>query len=360
MWNSGDSTLFRRNHFDSLRLAFSIVVLFSHSFALVTGRYRVDPLYEWTHGAADLGELAVNGFFVISGFLVARSWSLSSNWRSYLAKRAARIYPGFIVVMLVQGLLLAPWVVAKPPTWYTTGQFLRFSSNILTLTGYGYPYGGLLQVFPNNPIPWELNGSLWTLRLEVTCYLLLAGFALLVKRNRRMWSLVLLATVYLIHSSGWTPPWHRVLTAVAGPIEVLPRMTVYFALGTVFWLWRTAVPRSTPLAVVAAAGFLLGLFVPHAARILIPPSFSYLVFWCAYLRPADHPFSERFGDWSYGTYLYAFPIQQTAVWWLGERATPFRVFSIALPATLLAAALSWHWVERRFIVRLRAPTPPTR
>ena len=91
----------RNNNFDLLRLALAILVIFSHSYQLVTGGETAEPLHAATRGQLSSGLLAVGWFFAISGYLITQSWENSRTLWSYLKKRVYRIYPGFIVAMAV-------------------------------------------------------------------------------------------------------------------------------------------------------------------------------------------------------------------------------------------------------------------
>ena len=97
------------NSFDTLRLFFAVLVIFSHSFALGRGSDDTEPLFVLTHGQITSGNVSVWAFFVISGFLIAQSWTRSPNPLKFLKRRIARIYPGFIVAALLSALIAVQW-----------------------------------------------------------------------------------------------------------------------------------------------------------------------------------------------------------------------------------------------------------
>ncbi len=177
MWNSASPSEFRTNNFSVMRLVLASVVVFAHSFVAVNGSNQGEPLHDFTRGGLDFGALAVNGFFVASGFMVSESLARGRSVGDFLRKRLVRLYPAFLVLWIVQAFMLAPLVSPGQFTGYSVRQIGVLLFNLMTLSSYGYPYGGLLRVFPDNPVAGELNVSLWTLRYELGCYL---GLAMLV------------------------------------------------------------------------------------------------------------------------------------------------------------------------------------
>ncbi len=157
---------------------------------------------------------------------------------------------------------------------------------------------------------------------------------------------------WTIHAAGWQLPWNRLLTALLADGNYWPRFATYFLCGSVFWHWRQRIPRSAGLAGAAVAAILLALSLPSLLPVVLPPAWCYLLMWLAYCP--GNPV-QRFCDGtdaSYGTYLYAFPIQQLVM--LGFRgASPWMVFLVSLPLSLLAGFGSWHLVEKRWLQKLR-------
>src|ERR1700678_4151390 len=98
----------RRNNFNTLRLLFAVLVIFSHSYPVVFGTDEREPLYRYTRGAYTLGAMAVAFFFVVSGFLITRSWLNSAATVEYIKKRCLRIFPGYAMVGLVCFAVIPP------------------------------------------------------------------------------------------------------------------------------------------------------------------------------------------------------------------------------------------------------------
>jgi peptidoglycan/LPS O-acetylase OafA/YrhL len=335
----GSEKHFSNNVFALIRLALAFAVIFSHSFPL----------------SMTIGDLAVDMFLAISGLLVARSWRSSVTIQDYLTKRILRIYPAFLVLALFQAFLLAPLAAAPPVSSYNLWQLGLIGFEMLDLTGYGFPYGGLHHVFANNPFPNEMNGSLWTVRYEFVCYVLLAVAGPIFWKRPRLF-FILFATLLITCFLGFIPPWHRVLTLLLGAAPPWPRLLSFFLSGVLFYRLRKSIPYSKWLALSSI--LLLGLAVvkhPSALRLLLPCCGTYLLFWLAY-----HPLliackrGDK-GDPSYGVYLYGFPIQQSIVLFLAPYGmlTPIRLALLGGSLSFIAGWLSWHGIEKHCLALKR-------
>ena len=122
-----------QNSFDSIRLTLAILVIFEHSYFLTANSYEAEPLYLLTRQQFNSGSLAVCMFFAISGFLVTRSYLLTRNLGRYLAKRAARIMPGFLVATLVACIVMAPLVSTDPSGFFRQQNWFSIAVQALAL-----------------------------------------------------------------------------------------------------------------------------------------------------------------------------------------------------------------------------------
>ena len=106
-----DPPLPKDNNFGALRLLFASVVILSHSPEILDGdRHR--ELLTMMFGTISFGVLGVDGFFIVSGYLITKSFLSSDTLFAYFKKRVLRIYPGFIVAFLLCLFVLAPFVGA--------------------------------------------------------------------------------------------------------------------------------------------------------------------------------------------------------------------------------------------------------
>ena len=328
-----DATAGRANNILALRyFAASIVILF-HCFAL-TDRWSDEPLYA-AFAPMNLGTLGVDIFFVLSGFLVTQSWLAHPRLRGYIAARALRIYPALVAATLFTVVVAGAsstlgWreYLTSPTTW-------RYI--VRTATAYDV-VDALPGVFPDNPFPRAANGSLWTLPVELRLYVAvaIAGVAGLLVRPRA-WLVVAVALV-------------AAALAWPGAVPLEPdnaatrQMALLFLLGSLACTGQRYVPLSLPAAAVALAVVALDKHGLVRNGPLFALLLAYVVLVVAYHPALRLPGLSRVPDYSYGLYVYAFPIQQTVVRHLPDIA-PSALFVVALTLTLAVAAVSWHALE---------------
>ena len=165
MTTFGDLSKSRSNHFDLLRLVLAMAVLYSHSFDL-TGR-QDDGFATLTHHQAVASTIALSGFFVISGFLVSGSWTHSKSPGDFTIRRARRIVPGFVVGVLFCFLIVGPLGADSVSTYFHDSTAWRFLGFLCLRVPEA-----VRSAFATNPRPGNLDGSLWTIRLELFCYVI--------------------------------------------------------------------------------------------------------------------------------------------------------------------------------------------
>ncbi|MCQ4309240.1 acyltransferase [Pseudomonas stutzeri] len=338
----------RENNFDFLRFFAASLVLLVHSYPL-TGRRPDEPI-ELLTGYENGGEFAVAIFFVISGYLITSSWINSSSARSFLIKRALRVFPALMLAVLLSAFVIGPLVTERSMTSYFSSPITwTYLQNILLVTRFELP-----GVFSHNIYPNVVNGSLWTLPLEVLMYLgvLVMGLVGLLKPR-----LILLPIAGLALGYFWLL---ERLGIESFFITNVFKLGLLYYTGAAIFLYRDALPWRGWIAALFVAALVLTFHTavgPYVYVIALP----YLVIYLAY---APIPLLSRFGkygDFSYGMYIYAFPFQQLTVYLLGHEIGVFWLTVISLVPTLLLAILSWHLIEApamKFKQRLaRAPEP---
>ncbi|MDC7831081.1 MULTISPECIES: acyltransferase [Pseudomonas] len=337
-----------RNNFDFLRFAAASTVVIGHGFWL-SGHIGAEPILNFT-GFTDAANIAVYVFFVISGFLITASFQRSRNPLDFLAKRALRIFPALIVSVLFS-VLVVGWLATSRETsaYFSDRQTLGFFKNILLMTRFELP-----GVFTGNPFPDTVNGSYWTLPYEVFMYLslLIIGVLGLLTRS------VVMATLVVL---------------VVGNFLLLPQMGIasfvlhkVFSLGMFFFagaLLQLAGPRIPWRLDLALALCLLSLaaIVWHVLPVIHLVSLAYVIIYLAQVQvPVLHGFG-RFGDYSYGLYLFNFPVQQLLMHWFPDSFSLPGFLVVSYVLTLGLAVLSWHLIEApalKFKPRRQAPTAP--
>lgn len=344
----------RDNNFDFIRLALAILVIFSHSYPLGTGSELVEPFNFMTRHQVTGGHIAVDLFFIISGFLITASYERSGNITAYMKKRIFRIYPGFVVTMLFSLLVVLP----------LSGGYLPKSSGVSRVWDF-VTQTVRLQEFHNagsfawNPIPGVVNGSLWSIQYEFWCYIgvALLGVSGVLRSNRMLLGLFYcsILTSYLFAIFEWTPGG-KLLGVIFGYPPIWARLLPMYLAGMVFYRLRAHLSLKIIWIVVACGMLMVAAFLPHGWTLLFPIAGAYLVLALAY-HPAIRLHSwSRYGDFSYGTYLYGYPVEQLAMRWIGHPVSSWTLFALATPATLVCAIVSWHVVEKRFLQRAHRPT----
>jgi peptidoglycan/LPS O-acetylase OafA/YrhL len=341
----------RANNFDFLRMVLAVLVIFSHSYSLGTGDELREPFSLLTHGQTTGGSIAVDAFFIISGFLIAGSFERSKTLFSYFKKRIFRIYPAFIVLSIVCAVLVVPLSGGAFVRKTVFGDVLDVAMQTIRLKELPY-----VHAFVANPFPGDINGSIWTIFYEFLCYIGLAvlGFWGILRAGKALFSILAVSVILSVVLTA--EPWLFKYLQASLPTKLLgtllfPRFTAVFMAGVCFYRIRHHVPLRNSW--IACAILLLGIATWTAPlwALLFPIAGAYLIFAVAFHPSIPFHGFGRFGDFSYGTYLYAFPIQQLIMLWFGRPVSPFLLFALATPATLLMAVASWYGIERWFLRR---------
>jgi peptidoglycan/LPS O-acetylase OafA/YrhL len=329
----------RRNSFDLIRLLAAGMVLFSHSFPL-SGHASSEPITHYTQYGT-LGGIAVDIFFVISGYLVAGSYLRSSGPLEFLVKRALRLLPALwcavLLTVFVLGPLLTPFSLFQYFAHAQTHAYLR---NLFLDIRYSLPL-----VFASNPFPNAVNGSLWTLPLEALMYLLVMGLGMMRMLTLRGCAVVATIFAWLhfaVPSTVFTQNGvvlHLMLYAELTRLGTLYFIGALFVFGPERWLKN----RELSWAMLAVLVLFAKSSIAEVVSIIALP---YVVVTIAHWRSRAADAITRAGDYSYGLYVYAFPVQQTVVMLLRDHASPLAVFFISLPITLVLAYVSWHLIEK--------------
>lgn len=335
------------DNFLLLRFLAAAAVIYGHSFGVAQGDGAADFL-----GHLGLlpdfytGSVAVDVFFVVSGFLVTGSWLQRANVMSYLRARALRVLPGYLACLVLTAYVLGAALTTLPASAYfaaaETHRYVWFNALLGLRQQWTLP-----GVFEHNPFGATVNGSLWTLPIEVRMYAWLAVLGVAGLLQRRVPGSVVVAATALF---GLVGP-----ALVPGlPAPQALSLGGCFALGCLAYLLREhIVPRTgvlVVLAAVAAAAAYTKAFFPLFAIAL-----AYATLWFAY-RPRLG-FFNRCGDYSYGLYLWGYPMQQLVAQWFGGPHPPLANFTLGLLLTLVPAVASWHLLERP-VLRYKTPMRP--
>ena len=338
------SAIVAPNNLGLIRYFFATIITLSH-ISVLTGV----PL--WLPITADM---RVKGFFIISGFLISMSYLSSRDLGHYLSRRLRRLMPGYwaaIGFCLLTGLCFTTLSAAD---FLRSPQTLRYlAANLLTLN---FLCPTLPGVFESHLSP-ALDGSLWTIKVELQLYLMMPVVIWLCRRFNR--DVVLILTFLLSTLYGETMLALHEHTG-SGLYEFLsrqgPGMLRYFAAGTFAMFHFLRYKRRG--ALLAIGSLIVYLLWGHegglAYRLVEPVVLTSLILGAGYLLPYC-AFLQRHDNISYGIYLYHYPIAQALIA-LGLFERSFTLAAgLTFALTIGMAWLSWHLIEKRWLSR-RATT----
>lgn len=329
----------KRNNFDALRLVAAFTVLLSHSYSLTGAKWEPVSYYlEQGYG----GTLAVSAFFVISGFLIARSVQ-SHDMARYVAARFLRIMPGLFFVTLVETVLIAPLFYHGPIQQYFSNFALAHMRNIFVF-GEDPAIAG---VFTGLPYPY-VNGSLWTLPVESLFYMLLPF--LVLATGKRRW--IVLAVFAASLAAEPLARWYGLDDQHFGGflfrtvrLFAVTQLLSYFLAGVVAWLYRDRIPCNwgwLALCLLLLFAARDSMALPLTQKLCLP----YAVLCIGLRGQVGTALKRRIGDLSYGVYLFSYPILNVVISLGRQQLSPEAVAAIAAPVTLAIAWVSWTLVER--------------
>jgi peptidoglycan/LPS O-acetylase OafA/YrhL len=337
--------------FDTLRLFAAALVLLSHAFSLTDS---TEPVSRLSNGQTAAGPLGVAVFFVISGFLISASFDRSHGISEFVARRALRIMPGLICIVLLTACAFGPLLSSLgAASYFRHPEFHRYFLNILFKSEDTLP-----GAFVTNPHP-EVNGSLWTLKYEVLCYCAIAMLlSLKFTESLNIRILMVLAVIGALAQQFHALDriehiedglYRVLLTNVGNMIVLFP----YFAVGASIYLGRDRLPLNIGLAAALVAITLVGSAL-GILNLLLPFAIGYVAIVVGLMKLHFAAKVTR-GDYSYGLYVWAFPVQQTIIQLLPDYAFWWVNIALALPVTLVFAAASWHCIERPALTLIRRP-----
>lgn len=322
-----------------MRLIAAYAVLFAHSYALARGTPGTDPVSRvlriwWGQG---LGTLAVVIFFVISGFLISASYLHRENLFAFAEARFLRIFPALLVCVLFCVFVVGAWVTTIPVLEYLKhpGTWSYVWHNITLFPGVRFRLPG---VFQDNPWPGGVNGSLWTLPIELYmyCMVMLIGALGILKHRASFNALALILLVALFAlKKGWVP-------AEGIPIKHTALVMAYLA-GVFFYVNREFIPLNMAVLLLVIATLLLfhGTVLWLIVQVF---GLTYIVLFIALHPGVKLPNMDRYGDFSYGIYIYAFPVQQLVIKYMTEDPLAVLLYSTLIVFPL--AMLSWRFIEK--------------
>jgi peptidoglycan/LPS O-acetylase OafA/YrhL len=330
----------KKNNFNLLRMVAATSVLITHSFAIALG----DPAAEPFRSALGMtvGNIAVDVFFVASGFLVAGSLLRSQNTFDFIMARATRILPGLLVAVMMTVLVCGFFFSSLPMSDYFTHKqtWLYIWRCVSLFRGVAYQLPG---VFEGNPLPGAVNGSLWSLQFEVWMYAALLGIWIVTSISRAARINFFQAAVLCWALLSWALLIQK--TWAGSHVSEAVNLSAMFSSGAAWRILRDQIPLSRGFLIVSFIGMCGSVGHPDWFRWFYLFSISHAVLYFAFVPSLIGQKYARCEDYSYGVYIYAFPIQQSlAAAYPGISVINMMALSMLLTAA--AAVASWHWIEK--------------
>lgn len=340
----------RANSLDFLRWLMAFLVIFSHA-GPIAGFYRGEDLGTQISDEQSLGGVAVAGFFFFSGMLITKSrMGRSTIWR-YFWRRCLRIFPAFWCALILTVAVFAPvawrlvngtfagyWsaAVESPRTYFVENMFLTLGQRNIAGLGETVPY------FLNHGVR-DWNGSAWTLSYEFLCYIIVGLLGLFGALASKRFATAFAVVVIALNALQWLGAGN-----VAGLNRVLadPFVLMFFApfaFGMLFALHADKIVIDDRVAI----GMLgLGMFTYAFGgwNVLGQYGFLYFLMWAGVRLPLTK--WARFGDFSYGIYIYAWPIMTLATYFGLEKRGWFVYHLVVVVAVHLVAIASWYLIEK--------------
>ncbi len=339
MLKNDNNLRLRKNNFDFLRLLFAATVCLVHSYEL-SGFKQLS----WITNVFS-SDVAVKGFFVISGFLIFMSYERSRSLASYTAKRIRRIYPAYFTIIMICAVGLVT-VSSKSVNEYFAVEWFKYVFANLAFLNFLQP--DLPGVFENNKL-LAVNGALWTLKIEVLFYMAVPFFVYLFRKFAVLPLLILFYCISIIYVEVFSAIAEKTGYDIYHQLaRQLPGQLSYFLAGAFFFYYLEYFERRVGYFVAVSLIILVAnKFYPLPA--LVPFALAtVVVYFGLYLYLGNF---GKYGDFSYGIYIIHFPIIQLLITLNIFSNAPWYFLLSVIVITVLGGIAMWHFVEKRFLLR---------
>ena len=332
----------RDNNFNLIRVFAAYAVLISHSYVISSGMGDSEPNI---HGLS-LGGAALHIFFIISGFLITASLLRSKSLIEYFWSRFLRIFPAlfFLATIVTFGLGLFFTNFSCMEYLSKSDTYLYFIKCITLLRGIEFELPG---VFNDNPHKNIVNGSLWSLPKEVRLYVFLAIVYWVTFKIKPVKSEILFFMAILL---SYLITFFKLLNNDIFNFSQggSNNLSLMFFSGSLFYFLRDWVKISSKIFLLVAAILLLAMIDKKVFVIFYLISLPYLTLFLAHTPSVLFRKYNKIGDYSYGIYIYAWPVQQSIVSLLPNISVTLIILYSSL-ITLSLSLISWHFIEVRFL-----------
>jgi peptidoglycan/LPS O-acetylase OafA/YrhL len=332
----------RSSGFDYLRIGLSVSVISWHTIIV---SYGVDAeAHFWTGPLRPLLYFILPSFFALSGFLVAGSL-FRNRIPAFLTLRALRIFPALFCEVLISALIIGPALTAfSLHDYFSDPKFYSYFFNVIGRIHYHLP-----GLFLDNPFPDNVNLQLWTIPYELECYIAITALAIFgIARSPRLFALAFVLLMVWLSAAAW-------MSSSPSSVDGGPSGRVCllsFLGGVLLYVWRDRAPYSGFLAALVGV-FLWTTLSFRATEYLAALPIAYTTIWLG-LQDPKKLFFIAGADYSYGMYLYGFPMQQSVAHLLPQYRIWYVNLILSLIASGIAAYISWNFVESIIMKRKKS------
>lgn len=331
----------RDNNFNLIRIVAALAVLVTHSFALAVGSGDAEPFRESL--GMTMGSIAVDVFFITSGFLVTSSLLNRQSTIEFIWARVLRIFPALLMMLLLTVFALGVFFTSLPMSAYlsssTTYIYLAKCATLFMGVAYNLP-----GVFDSNPYKSAVNGSLWTMPYEVRMYAILAivWFTLRITPKLRLTAFQIIVVTFAFAAGIYILTEHFYFHSESH----FTKLFFMFFVGAAFYVLREYIVLLRWLFWFFVIGLSVAIGNKHMFFVVYVFAIAYILFYLAYVPSGLMRRYNQLGDYSYGVYIYAFPVQQIVAALIPGVSVP-QMILFSATTTILLATLSWHLLERR-------------
>ena len=341
----------QKNNFDFLRFIFAFGVILAHIYEL-TINSEVFPAAKHIDSF-----IAVSGFFIISGFLITNSYSRCQNLKDYLVKRARRILPAYIFVIVICSIVLSLASTFSFGHYFSSNSLYQYVGANLLFLNFLHPC--LPGVFDHN-FMCAVDGSLWTLKVEVSFYLILPIiFYLIMRTGKKAPALFILYVLSLTYNFCLYKYFqvHQNPSLYFTLSHQLPSLMPYFIAGMAVFFYFDSMLKYKTLLFLIALPVYLGEYY-WGFEILRPLALTIIIFYVAYSFSFLNNFA-KYGDFSYGIYIFHFPVIQLFIaCGLYQKYPSWISVTLTLLISLILGVLSWNFIEKKFLTKARVSHYP--
>jgi len=339
----------RDNNFNLLRFIAAFTVLVTHSFSLLSGNLDDEPMRLFL--GMSLGDISVDVFFITSGYLITSSYMNRRNIFAFAWARILRIYPALIVMVTLSVFVLGALLTNLNIIDYFTdsGTYKYYFKNIILFFGVEYHLPGVFQEVPMKGV---VNGSLWTLVYEIKMYVILAVILTSIMYLQNMMSKITFKNVLLFLGifSLMVLIFNHFIPLREGSffVNTFIRLFSAFFVGAMFFVWKEHITLSYKWFLLLLSVLILSSLNKDLYFVVYSLTLAYLIFFIVYIPKGSILKFNNFGDYSYGLYIYAFPVMQTLIA-LYPNIVFIQMIVFSFIISLILSILSWNLVEKKFL-----------